>query len=206
MIQPWPGAAFTLAADGDQRNSANRSVVSARLGISAQWATVKQVHGSKVVEVTGPGRVTGEADGLFTRTSELPVAILSADCAAVVMGGRDGVGAAHAGWRGMAAGVVGILKQEMQSAGIDLTWAAVGPFVGPCCFEVGPEVAARFPDQISRSRQGLTSVDLRRAALEQLDDLPIWWSDQCTLHQPGCFSYRRNRTDRRMAAVGWVVP
>ncbi len=208
MIQPspWPGAAFTLARAGDQRNPVNRTAVSSRLGISREWATVKQVHSNRVVEVTVPGPVSVEADGLFTRTSGLPIAILTADCAAVMMGGVGGVGAAHAGWRGMAAGVVRALRKKMQSSGIVLDWAAVGPFIGPCCFEVGPEVAEQFPDQIGQSRQGMTSVDLGGAAREQLDDLPIWWSDQCTLHQPGCFSYRRDQTAERMAAVGWVAP
>lgn len=208
MIQPlpWPGAAFTLADDGDQRKRATRGAVSAELGISGEWATVRQAHGDRVVEVTASGRAEGEADGLFTRVSGLPVAVMTADCAAVVMGGAGGVGAAHAGWRGMVAGVVGNLGERMRSAGIDLSWAAVGPFIGPCCFEVGPEVAARFPGQVAVSRQGRTSVDLGEALSEQLGDLPTWWVGRCTLHQPGCFSHRANASPRRMAAVGWVAP
>lgn len=202
---PWPGAAFTLAADGDQRSRANRAAVSVALGISEKWAGVKQVHGNRIVEVTGSGRA-GEADGLFTKVSGLPVAVMIADCAAVVMGGAGGIGVAHAGWRGMAAGVVAGLREKMRSAGIGPHWAAVSPFIGPCCFEVGPEVAARFPTQVARSRRGLTSVDLGGAVGEQLEDLPIWWARRCTRHQPGCYSHRRDRTPERMAAVGWVVP
>ena len=203
---PWPGAAFTRAAEGDQRDRANREAVSSVLGISSEWATVKQVHGNRVVEVTGSGGVDQEADGLFTRVSGLPVAVLTADCAAVLIGGVGGVGVAHAGWRGMVAGVVGNLRAAMQAAGIALTWAVVGPFIGPCCFEVGPEVAARFAKRNTFSRQGRFFVDLGAAASEQLENLPIWWSERCTVHQADSFSYRRQRTSRRMAAVGWLAP
>lgn len=201
---PWPGVAFTLAVDGDQRRQAAREAVSAGLGISSEWATVRQVHGNRVVEATGSGLAEGEADAVFTKVAGLPVAVMTADCAAVVVGGESGVGVAHAGWRGAEAGVVACLVNEMRSAGVTLRWAAVGPFIGPCCFEVGPEVAARFPGQVTLSRGGDTSVDLGDALGEQLGDLPTWWSGRCTLHQSGCFSHRRNATIRRMAAIGWM--
>ncbi len=207
MIQPpsWPGAAFTLAANGDQRRQSSRAVVSAELGISPEWATLRQVHGNRVAEVTAAG-VTAETDALFTRVVGLPVAVMAADCAAVVVGGPGAVGAAHAGWRGVVDGVVTSLMEAMRSVGIIPSWAAVGPFIGPCCFEVGPEVAARFPGQVSHSRQGRTSVNLGGALGEQLGDLPTWWANRCTLHQPGCFSHRRNASPRRMAAIGWIAP
>lgn len=208
MIQPlpWPGAAFTVAANGDQRRQATRELVSAELGIPSEWATVRQVHGKQVAEVTGSGPAEWEADALFTKQAGLPVAVMAADCAAVVVGGSGGVGVAHAGWRGVVAGVLASLMGRMHSAGIALSWAAVGPFIGPCCFEVGPEVAARFPGMVTVSRQGGTSVDLGAALGEQLGDLPTWWSQRCTVHQPGCFSHRRNGSSQRMAAIGWVVP
>lgn len=207
MIQPlpWPGAAFTIESDGDQREQANREVVSAALGVSAEWATVHQVHGNRVVEVEGPGPVGMEADALFTRVPGLVVAVVTADCVAVVVGGTAGVGVAHAGWRGIAAGVVGGMVKAMRSVGLNLDWAAVGPFIGPCCFEVGPQVARRFLPQVTLSRQGRPSVDLGGAVAEQLGDLPIWWSQRCTLHQPGSFSHRRDGTPRRMAALGWIA-
>lgn len=192
--------------DGDQRDPANRVAVSSALGISDDWARVKQVHGNRVIEIEQPGPFTQPADALFTKRAGLPVAVLSADCVAVVMGGAGGVGVAHAGWRGTEAGVVTALKRQMRSAGIELDWAAIGPFIESCCFEVGSEVAIRFPGHISRSRRGRTSVDLGGAIKEQLEDLPTWWSKRCTLHQPGSFSYRRDQTSQRMAAVGWIAP
>lgn len=202
---PWGGAAFTLAVDGDQRERDNRKAVSARLGVSPDWATARQVHGKRVVEAREPGMRSGGADGIFTRVRGLPVAVLTADCAAVVIGGGDGVGVAHAGWRGARAGVVAALRETMLGAGVDLTWAAVGPFIGPCCFEVGPEVVRLFPRQESLTRKETQSVDLGGVVAEQLDGLPTWWSERCTLHQPGSFSHRRDRTSRRMAAVAWIA-
>ncbi len=206
MIRPLqrPGAAFTLKADGDQKNPAMRESISLKLGISSDWATVRQVHGTRVVEVGGPGLVEKEADALFTRVAGLVVAVMAADCAGVVVGGKGGVGVAHAGWRGVSAGVVASLMKAMRSVRVAPAWAAVGPFIGPCCFEVGPEVARRFLRQGALSRQGKPSVDLGGALAEQLGDLPTWWSERCTVHHPGCFSYRRDRTSGRMAAVGWI--
>jgi hypothetical protein len=206
MIQPLPGrgAAFTLAADGDQRQQATREVVSADLGISPEWATLRQVHGNRVVEVAVSGQVAGGADGLFTKVAGLPVAVMAADCAAVLVGGSEGVGAAHAGWRGVEAEVVPALMGEMRAAGIAISWAAVSPFIGSCCFEVGPEVARRFPCQITLSLGGHTSVDLGAVLAEQIGDVPTWWSQRCTFHQQGSFSHRRNGTVKRMAAIGWV--
>lgn len=208
MIRPplWPGAAFTLAADGDQRQQSTREVVSDDLGISSDWATVRQVHGKRVVEVTGPGPAAEEADAIFTTVAGLPVAVMTADCAAVLVGGTGGVGAAHAGWRGVEAGVVPALVEEMKAAGAGPSWAAVGPFIMGCCFEVGPEVARRFPGRVTLSRRGRTSVDLGGSLAEQLGDLPTWWSQRCTLHQQGSFSHRRDATSQRMAAIGWVAP
>lgn len=208
MIRPLrrSGVAFTLGADGDQKDPKERGVVSSKLGISSDWATVRQVHGRRVVEVKAPGHLEAGADGLFTTTVGLPVAVMAADCAGVVVGGRGGVGVAHAGWRGVAAGVVPSLLRTMRSGGVEPTWAAVGPFIGPCCFEVGPEVARRFISQQATSRRGKLSVDLGDALAEQLGDVPTWWSERCTVHQPGCFSYRRDRALKRMAAIGWVSP
>lgn len=207
MIRPLrrPGAAFTLEADGDQKDPKMREKVSSKLGISSHWATVRQVHGRRVMEVTGPG-TDGEADGLFTRTAGVPVAVMAADCAGVVVGGPGGVGVAHAGWRGVEAGVVTALLAAMRSGGVAPSWAAVGPFIGPCCFEVGPEVARRFPSQGALSRRGRLSVDLGGALSRQLGEIPTWWSERCTVHQPGCFSHRRDRAGERMAAIGWISP
>lgn len=204
MIHPRAGVAFSLAAQGDQRqNLAARTVVSDLLGISPDWATVHQVHGRRVVQVDGAGDF-GEADAIFTRQAGLPIAVFTADCAGVVIGASEAVGVAHAGWRGAAGGVVPALLAAMERAGVVPRWAAIGPTIGSCCFEVGPEVAARFPGNVGSTSWGSTSVDLAGALVGQLGNLELWQAGVCTLHDEGSFSHRRNSAVDRMAAVAWV--
>lgn len=204
MISPFPGAAFTTAADGDQRSDdAARRRTAAALGIAGSWATVRQVHGAAVVEARGPGD-QGEADALFTRRAGLPLAVFTADCLGVVVAADRGMGVAHAGWRGLAAGVVEALVGAMEAAGLEPQRAAIGPSIGPCCYEVGTVVATRFPTRLAETTWGTRSVDLAGAAVDALAGLPVVAVGACTLHAPGSFSHRRDATTARMAAIGWL--
>lgn len=204
MIVPLRGVAFTDASDGDLRTDERaRAAVSVRLGIPPLWATVRQVHGRRVVEAIGAGDL-GEADAIFTRQFGVPVAVFTADCFPVAMGGPNGVGIAHAGWRGAAGGVVGALRDAMELAGVEVRWAAIGPGIGPCCFEVGPEVAARFPGYVRTTTWGTIGVDLRAVIRETVADLDVWESTVCTRCEDGWFSYRRDGTSARMAGVTWL--
>lgn len=197
-------AAFSEEADGDLRaDRAARTAMAARLGISPDWAVATQVHGGRVVEATGPGD-HGPADALFTTRSGLAVAVFTADCAGVVLRAPAAVGVAHAGWRGAVAGVVRSLAEAMADRGHPVTAGAVGPLIGPCCLEVGEEVAAQFPDFRATTTWGTTSIDLRRAISAQLPGIDLWLAGNCTLHEPRWFSHRRDRTPARMAAVGWL--
>ncbi len=199
------GAAFTTAAEGDQRNDLRaRAWASVRLGISSEWATVRQVHGAEVLEAQAPG-VVGEADGLFTTVSGLPLAVFTADCAGVVLEGDHGVGVAHAGWRGMAAGTVPALRAAMEEAGIGVERAAFGPLIGPCCFEVGAEVVTALPASVARTSWGTPSVDLRSELRRALAGLDCWEVTACTHHDPDFFSHRRTGTPSRMVALGWLT-
>jgi YfiH family protein len=199
------GAAFTLAAAGDQRAaSASRASVAAELGIDPHWATLHQVHGSTVIEATHAGEL-GEGDALFTRVPRLPLAVFTADCLAVVLEGDGIVGIAHAGWRGLAAGVIAGLRTALEDAGSPAKAAAIGPAIGSCCFEVGEDVAGRFPEEAATTTWGSPSVDLLAAARAQLAGLGVWDAGRCTGHDPGLFSHRRQGTDRRMAAIGWLA-
>ena len=203
MIVPTPGAAFTSASDGDaRRDFAVRSAVSARLGIGSDWATVNQVHGAKVLEATHGGSL-GDADALFTSVAGLGLAVFTADCAGVVVQADRGVGVAHAGWRGAAEGVVTRLLEAMDGAGLTAMRASLGPSIGPCCFEVGPEVASRFSGFVAKTEWGTDSVDLWSAVTAQLGGLPVDDLRHCTRHEPDAFSHRRDGTESRMAAIGW---
>lgn len=198
------GVAFTNAADGDQKedDDARRSV-SERLGIEPLWATVTQVHGNRVVHVTGPGNA-GEADGLWTDRHQLPLAVLTADCFGVVLVAPTAVGVAHAGWRGARGAVAAQLSKEMSHAGHRPTTAFVGPGIGACCFEVGPEVAREFPSNLGQTTWGTTSVDLRSVIDGQLGEAWMSHIGGCTMHELTWYSHRRDGAPARMAAIGWL--
>jgi polyphenol oxidase len=198
------GAAFTDASDGDQRNDLTaRSAVSSWLGISRDWATVRQVHGASLTRAESSGELD-DADAIWSDVPGLPVAVFTADCFGVVLRSESAVGVAHAGWRGAASGVVLVLREEMTRQGHEPVAAAIGPGIGPCCFEVGPEVAERFPQDVAETRWGATSVDLISALRRQLDDMDIWVSGACTMHETSLYSHRRNRTALRNATIAWV--
>jgi len=199
-------AAFGTAADGDGRSDdAARSAISASLGIPTDWGIVRQVHGSDVAVADTPGHL-GEADGIITTRSGLPLAVATADCLPVVLSGPRGVGIAHAGWRGAAAGVVGAVRAALTAAGAPPSRAAVGPGIGPCCFEVGPEVAGRFPGRTGTTTWGTASVDLPGAVTDELDGLEVWQSGACTHHDDAFHSFRRDGTALRQVAVTWLSP
>lgn len=206
MIRPegFSGAAFGTASDGDARTDPEaRRRMSDALGIVDAWATVRGVHGTTVALVEGPGH-HDDADGLATTVSGLPIAVGSGDCLPVVIEGDGGVAAVHAGWRGTAAGILGAARRTLRDAGIEPTRAAIGPAIGPCCFEVGPEVAARFPDAAATTTWGTPSVDLRAAAAADLDGLDLWVADVCTSCGDGYHSHRATATLDRQVTVAWV--
>jgi len=206
MIRPPSrnGAAFSEASDGDLRNDpAARDEASRVMGISGSWSTVQQVHGSDVVYVDAPGDA-GRADALWTTTHSLPLAVFTADCFGVVLHADDAVGVAPVGWRGADAGVVARLANEMKGEGHEPTRAEIGPGIGPCCFEVGPEVAARFPGHTTATTWDTTSVDLVSAIAGQLEAVVPWSVDGCTHHQDTWFSHRRDGTLRRLATIAWL--
>lgn len=206
MIRPpaRAGVAFSEKSDGDVRNDLSaRSRVSDTLGLAREWATVRQVHGDRVVRVDASGD-RGEADALWTSASGLPLSVFTADCFGVVLQAPNAVGVAHAGWRGAAAGVVVRLRSEMSEAGFEPEWAGLGPGIGPCCFEVGPEVSARFEGYVGQTTWETSSVDLPSALGSQLDGLEVWSAGSCTHHDAGWFSHRADATLSRLAAIGWV--
>jgi hypothetical protein len=206
MIRPpgFRGVAYSSAGDGDLRNDPEaRRQLSADIGIAREWATVRQVHGGLAIEAIGSG-VLGEADAVYTIRPGLPAAVFTADCLGVAIEADQGVGIAHAGWRGVVAGVVENLRTAMNAAGRTPLRAAIGPGIGPCCFEVGPEVAERFPANTSTTTWGTASVDLPAAVASRLEGLEVWQAGTCTRCSEGFFSHRRDGTPARMAAIVWL--
>lgn len=204
ITPPVPGVAFSDSGDGDiRRDRDRRNGFSEQVGLDPNWASVSQVHGNDVRHVEGAGD-WGEADAMWTSRPGLALAIFTADCFGVVVHAEDAVGVAHAGWRGAEGRVVERLRDEMSAAGHEPVRAAVGPGIGPCCFEVGTEVAEVFADHVSRTTWGTTSVDLADVVNEQLEGLDTWTSNTCTHHDPGLFSHRRDSTTDRMVTLGWL--
>ncbi|HEX8984479.1 MAG TPA: peptidoglycan editing factor PgeF [Bryobacteraceae bacterium] len=182
-------------------------------------AWVRQVHSARVIEATAAGCL-GEADALVTATPGLYVSIRTADCVPILIADerRRAVAAVHAGWRGTADAIVVEALKEMgrlyKSRPKDLL-AAIGPAVCGSCYEVGPEVAARFTrwfperrDLDGRARLDLVEANRRQLVEAGLDPARISTGAPCTACNPGEFySWRRDREQAgRMVAAIAVRP
>jgi YfiH family protein len=137
----------------------------------------KQVHGTaalRVTEAPAAGTVfdTGSRDILVTTLPGVALVVQTADCVPVVLAGPDAVGIAHAGWRGSAKNAAGAAVEEMSRVGMppsDLR-AWLGPSIGPCCYEVGGEVAAQFAGEFARRSFGRQyTLDLPAVNRSQLE-------------------------------------
>ncbi|MEK7690051.1 MAG: polyphenol oxidase family protein, partial [Bdellovibrionota bacterium] len=111
----------------------------------------KQVHGIGYDWVTRPGQDLGEIDAMITRSPGMALAVVTADCVPILLLKRDGSQAAaiHAGWRGSLARITPTVWAALKAKGeVGSDWvAAIGPSIGPCCYEVDPELAERFRGQ-----------------------------------------------------------
>jgi polyphenol oxidase len=231
--------------DDLRRVLANRRRVATVLGLAGRpWALVRQVHGARVlaveagrpgedpaaaqprrVETVGVGQgppeakpPLGEADGLVTGDPGVVLAVLTADCAPVLLADPAAgvVGAVHAGWRGLAAGVVEAGVAAMAELGADpaATVGLVGPAVGGCCYEVGPEVreavGARLPAALATTRDGRPALDPAAGAAQALARARVGQvrvAGECTFDaQERFFSHRRDagRTGRQAGLIALV--
>jgi len=208
---------FTDTADGDLRTDA-----SARARIhAAPWSLLHQVHGGRVVVVDEAGAYAGaDADAAVTRVDDAPLVVMTADCAPVALVAGHGddtvVAVAHAGWRGLVAGVIRNTVDAMRDAlGDDR--APVTAVVGPCihaeCYEFGEDDLAPISDALGPAVRGVTStgttaLDLPaavRASLERNDVLLVHEEDACTAHTSGYWSHRARTDKQRQATVAWLV-
>ena len=170
-------------------------------------ATLKQIHSAECVAACGRTGVLGEADALLENSPGAVVAVKTADCIPVLLADERhrAVAAVHAGWRGTAAGVVGraieAMACEFATEPADLR-AAIGPGIGKCCYEVGPEVAERF------GLSGRAHIDLAEENRRQLAERGVGRIDVavlCTKCLAEEFhSYRRDgqRAGRLYSFVG----
>lgn len=209
----------TRCGDDAEAVRANRALLTSLLPSEPVW--LEQVHGTAVhrVSVRRHDAVEPRADASVTSLPEVVLAIVTADCLPVLFADVRGttIGAAHAGWRGLAAGVLERTVEALRAcAGDDAEVVAwFGPAIGPAAFEVGDEVRERFCDDdrdcagafAPGPARGKWMADLYRLArirLARVDVLRVTGGDRCTYAEPAFFpSYRRDRVCGRMASLIW---
>jgi len=206
MIHPagFRGAFFGDAGDGNGRDdSAARERISSTLGIPTEWAYADQVHGGVVAVIETPG-LAGSVDGLITDRPGVPLTIATADCMPIIVEGDRSVAILHAGWRSVAAGIIEAGLEAMRTLGDTPRRGAIGPSIGPCCYEVGDEVRAAVGGYGATTTFGSASVDLWSAAADRLGGIEVIRTDVCTYTDTAYWSYRRDGTKQRQVAVAWV--
>ena len=196
--------------DEGARVDVNRERLAAQVGVDwLDFSHGRQVHGTRVRRVLpgAPRRVRGaEEDGQATAEEDNPALVLVADCLPVTLAGESSVAALHAGWRGLAGGILEEGIAALRDCGeTGPLAAALGPSARPCCYEVGDEVHAHFPEP--GARVGERGLDLAAVARQRLvaggvDD--IHDVGLCTMCHPQLFfSHRRDagRTGRQAGLV-----
>ena len=204
----------------DRRESVigNRRALIGALAVGP-WAMGMQVHGSRIVRVGAsragagfddPSTGVGDADGLSVTRPLLPVAVITADCLpiALVAPGEGRAVALHAGWRGLAAGAIDAAAASFSDPSEVL--AAIGPAIGPCHYEVGPDVALAVAagsegGAVSERRDGSTYLDLSATAAKHLRAAGIRRverAEECTAcEERRFFSHRRDGETGRQGLV-----
>jgi hypothetical protein len=189
----------------------NRRRLLAALGLDPlRLANAGQVHGTAVARVSAPG-LRPDCDALVTTTPGLALAVTAADCLPILYAARGAVGAAHAGWRGTAEGASEAALAALCAAAGATPGAVtihLGPCIRGCCYEVGPEVAARFPAAALRRHGAALHLDLPTAARMRLiaagvTPQAIHDTGACTACEPQ--SYFSHRRDRGLTGRQWGV-
>lgn len=205
----------THVGDTAEAVARNRALLREQLPAEPVWLT--QVHGSRVINADSVPPST-DADACITTRTGVVCAIMTADCTPVLLADRRGrvVGAAHAGWRGLASGVLEATVNAMRDCGAEEIFAWLGPGIGPQAFEVGQDVLDAFAHLHAEptafkpiaDRPGKFLADLpqlARRALSGVGVTQVAGGEHCTVSDPKQFySFRRDRTTGRMASMIWI--
>lgn len=214
---PWNSMNPASHTDDNPENvRENRRILTRECELPSEPLWLTQVHGNRVVDVASAKPGT-RADGSFAKTAGAVCAVMTADCLPVLMCDMSGsqVAALHAGWRGLAGGVLesGVAKFLAPESEI-LAW--LGPCIGPDAFEVGEDVRAAFLKKSSdmaaafkpATRTGHWFADLHMLAkltLARAGVRDIYVQPDCTYRDPHrYFSYRRDGVCGRMASLIWL--
>jgi YfiH family protein len=212
-------ASLNLATHvGDERDDVvrNRALLRQAANLPVEPIWLEQVHGSDVWLAHAVSSSPPIADASVARGKQQICAILTADCLPVIFCDLDGtaVGAAHAGWRGLAGGVLGATLREMGSSpGRVIAW--MGPAIEQSAFEVGDEVREQFMGRMSqhanafvRNERGRWQADIYALARRELDALGIAgvYGGGFKVHAEAerFYSYRREKQTGRMATMVWL--
>lgn len=217
-VSQSPYDSFNLAThvgDNAAYVQQNRQQLVAQLGLQHEPCWLQQVHSNRIIEAT-VSRDVIEADASFSRIPEQGCVVMTADCLPVLFCDRQGtvVAAAHAGWRGLADGILENTIAAMQVPETDvLAW--LGPAIGPQVYEVGTNVYDVFMQQNSAAglafnvtRPGHWLMDIYQLARQRLQAVGmthIYGGDYCTFSDNERFySYRRDGVTGRMASLIWL--
>jgi YfiH family protein len=220
-VSDAPYASLNLAThvgDAPAAVADNRRLIRQQLALPAEPLWLEQVHGTQVFDADQPDSAERRrADAAVTRQPGQVLAVLVADCLPVLLASRDGtaIAVAHAGWRGLAAGIIERTVEALGAAGPQLQ-AWLGPAISAPHFEVGSEVRAAFlaHDEgaalcFRANARGRWQCDLPGLARQRLAALGIRSVDDsklCTLSDPARFySYRRDGQTGRIAALLWIA-
>lgn len=198
--------------DSPEAVAENRRRLTDRFSIQPAW--LQQVHGI-VVAQADPNQVA-TADASWTATPGIACTAMTADCLPALFCDRAGtrVAAAHAGWRGLAAGVLEATLDSLAVPPEDvLVW--LGPAIGPQAFEVGPEVRETFVQQLPEAAQAFVPsqnagkfmadiYELARLRLAARGVTAVYGGGFCTVTDPRFFSYRRSPRTGRFASLIWL--
>lgn len=198
--------------DSPEAVAENRRRLTDRFSIQPAW--LQQVHGIVVADAD-PSRVV-TADASWTATPGIACTAMTADCLPALFCDRAGtrVAAAHAGWRGLAAGVLEATLDSLAVPPEDvLVW--LGPAIGPQAFEVGPEVREAFIQQLPETANAFVPshnagkfmadiYELARLRLAARGVTAVYGGGFCTLTDPRFFSYRRSPRTGRFASLIWL--
>ena len=223
-VSPPPFDRFNLGlrcGDEPRFASRNRELLAAWLDLPSAPHWLRQVHGTRVLRFDAAPETHDdepEADAAVTSVPGVVLAILTADCLPVVFAARDGreVAAAHAGWRGLASGMLENTVAAMRTPADDVI-AWLGPAAGPQAYEIGAEVREAFVTQdpgaataFTDTRPGHWRVDLyalARRRLAAVDVHAVHGGDLCTISDPVRFySHRRDGRSGRLATLAWISP
>lgn len=206
----------TTRRDGDLAVALDPDVLARRRAavVDRPWTWLRQVHGADVVVVEHPGQHAGAtADAAVTAVPGAVLAITTADCVPLVLLGDGAVGVAHAGWRGLVAGVVGAAAEAMDALGAPPIRAVVGPSIRPACYEFGETdlqvVADRWGDEVrAMTTDGRPALDVTagvRAALAEIGVDDVADAGACTACDAERYwSYRARGEAGRVATVAWI--